>query len=81
MRKKPHPPLRDDDQDRRMFEDCRTIDVHDRRCLRFWAERLGVSEDEIAEVVRQVGPNSTAVALKLEAPVGERTVPPGLPLR
>ena len=79
MRKKPHPLLRDDDP--RMFEDCRTIDIHDRRCLRFWSERLGVSEDEIAEVVRQVGPNSTAVALKLEAPSNERIVPPGLPLR
>ena len=69
MRKKPHPELRDDP---RTFEDCRTIDVNDQRCLRFWSERLGVSEDEIADVVREVGPNSTAVALKLEAPPRER---------
>lgn len=64
----------------RRFDDRRTIDVNDRQCLRFWSERLGVSEEDIAEVVRQVGPNSTAVALKLEAPSQERIAPPGLPL-
>lgn len=59
----------------RSFEDCRTIDVDDREAVRFWSERLGVSAEEIVEVVRQVGPNTTAVALKLEAPHGHR-VPP-----
>ena len=78
MRRKPPPEA---DSEPRTFDDCRTIDVSDRRCLAFWAERLGVSEDEIAEVVREVGSNSTAVALKLEAPNHQRTVPPSLPLR
>lgn len=77
MRKKPHLTRQDEP---RAFGDCRTIDVNDRQCLRFWADRLGVSEDEIAEVVREVGPNSTAVALKLEAPHQGRIVPPSLPL-
>jgi len=63
----------------RTFEDCRTIDVTDRLCMRFWSDRLGVPEAEIAEVVREVGPNSTAVALKLEAPHTERTATPGRP--
>lgn len=63
------------------FEECRTIDVTDRRCMRFWADRLGVPEEEIAEVVREVGTNPTAVALKLEAPHTERTVSPGPPAR
>lgn len=61
------------------FEDCRTIDVTDQLCMRFWSDRLGVPEAEIAEVVREVGPNSTAVALKLEAPHTESTVAPNLP--
>lgn len=74
MRKNPH--LTPDNGETRSFEDCRTIDITDRRCLKFWSERLGVSEDEIAEVVREVGPNSTAVALKLEAPYEERVAPP-----
>jgi hypothetical protein len=65
----------------RNFEDCRTIDVTDRRAMRFWSHRLGVPEEEIVEVVREVGANSTAVALKLEAPPTERTVTPSLPLR
>jgi hypothetical protein len=61
------------------FEDCRTIDVTDRLCMRFWSDRLGVPEADIAEVVREVGPNSTAVALKLEAPHTESTVTPSRP--
>ena len=72
MRKKPHLIRGDEPQ---TFEESRTIDISDRRCLRFWSERLGVSEDEIAEVVREVGPNTTAVALKLEAPAEVRTAP------
>lgn len=62
----------------RSFEGCRTIDVNDRNCVLFWSRQLGVSEAEIVEVVREVGPNSTAVALKLEAPHGDRTAPPDL---
>jgi hypothetical protein len=49
--------------------------------MRFWSRRLGVPEAEIVEVVREVGPNSTAVALKLEAPHTESTVTPNLPPR
>jgi hypothetical protein len=50
------------------FADDRTIDPGDQDAVRFWAQKLGVSEAAIQEAVRQVGPNSTAVALKLEAP-------------
>jgi hypothetical protein len=57
--------------ERRSFEDSRTIDVEDEHALRFWSQRLGVSPEAIAEVVREVGPNTTAVALKLEAPSQE----------
>ena len=62
-------------EERRSFETCRTIDVGDEHALRFWSRRLGVSADEIAAAVREVGPNTTAVALKLEAPHQERTAP------
>jgi|GEM_PF-2105700 hypothetical protein len=79
MRDKHQQALPDDEA--RTFEDCRTIDVHDQKCLQFWSERLGVTEQDIAEVVREVGPNSTAVALKLEAPNGDRTAPPSLSMR
>jgi hypothetical protein len=65
----------------RSFEASRTIDTSDRLAMRFWSRRLGVPEAEIAEVVREVGPNSTAVALKLEAPHTESTVTPNLPPR
>lgn len=65
----------------RSFEASRTIDVSDRLAMRFWSTRLGVPEAEIAEVVREVGPNSTAVALKLEAPHTESAVTPSLPPR
>lgn len=60
----------------RSFEESRTIDVSDRQAVLFWSQRLGVSEAEIVEVVREVGPNSTAVALKLEAPHDDRVAPP-----
>jgi hypothetical protein len=57
------------------FEERRVIDVTDEDAMRFWAQRLGVTEAEIAEVVRLVGPNSTAVALKLDAPQEHRVSP------
>jgi len=59
----------------RTFEHCRTIDVEDAQALDFWSDRLGVPPEHIAEAVREVGPNTTAVALKLEAPHPERTAP------
>jgi hypothetical protein len=61
------------------FEDSRVIDVNDEGAMRFWSQRLGVSEAEIVEVVKEVGCNITAVALKLEAPHGERTAPAAPP--
>jgi hypothetical protein len=61
--------------ERRSFEQCRTIDVGDARALRFWSERLGVSPEDIAQAVREVGPNTTAVALKLDAPHEDRIGP------
>jgi hypothetical protein len=57
------------------FEACRTIDVADRRALRFWSRRLGAPPEAITQAVREVGPNSTAVALKLEAPEPARSAP------
>lgn len=65
----------------RNFLDSRTIDVNDRKAVRFWSRWLGVSETEIVEVVREVGPNATAVALKLEAPHTDRVAPPTLTSR
>lgn len=65
----------------RSFEAARTIDTGDQQAMRFWSERLGVTQEEIAEAVKEVGPNSTAVALKLEAPQEERIAPPSPQLR
>ena len=62
-------------EERRSFEASRTIDVGDEHALNFWSKRLGVSPEEIARVVSEVGPNTTAVALKLEAPQEERIGP------
>lgn len=66
-------------REQRTFADARAIDVNDRAAMRFWAERLGVSCEDLAEVVREVGPNTTAVALKFEAPQGDRVAPPAHP--
>jgi len=71
-----HDTSSDAPEEPRSFEDSRTIDVADDRAMRFWADRLGVSETEIVEAVHEVGPNSTAVALKLEAPHKDRITPP-----
>jgi len=57
------------------FEACRTIDVTDQRAMRFWSDRLGVTPEEIVQVVKEVGPNTTAVALKLDAPEERRSLP------
>ena len=57
------------------FEESRTIDVGDARAMRFWSHRLGVTPEHIAEAVREVGPNTTAVVLKLEAPQEDRIAP------
>jgi hypothetical protein len=52
----------------RTFEKPRTIDVTDPDQLQAEAERYEVAPQELAEVVAEVGPNRTAVELKLEAP-------------
>ena len=65
--------------ERRNFEESRIIDVTDERAMDFWSQRLGVSAAEIIAVVREVGPNSTAVALKLEAPQENGVSPPLTP--
>jgi len=62
--------------ERATFEACRTIDVTDRQAVRFWSDRLGVTPEEIAQVVKEVGPNTTAVALKLEAPAHDPAAVP-----
>lgn len=58
-------------QEPRAFAEARAIDMHDERAMQFWAEKLGVSREELSEVVKEVGPNLTAVALKIEAPMGD----------
>lgn len=68
--------LRQRGDEPRSFEATRTIDVGDQQAMHFWSQRLGVPQEEIAQAVKEVGPNSTAVALKLEAPQEERTAPP-----
>jgi hypothetical protein len=60
----------------RSFEDSRTIDVADEAAVRFWSQRLGVPPEEIVEAVKAVGPNTTAVLLKLDAPHKESVAPP-----
>ena len=60
----------------RSFEACRTIDLADDAAVSFWSQRLGVAPEEIVEAVKAVGPNTTAVALKLEAPRQEGVAPP-----
>jgi hypothetical protein len=56
------------DPERRSFADERTIDVNDAEAIRFWSEQLGVGRDELLQAIKEVGPNTTAVMLKLEAP-------------
>lgn len=73
--------LRQRGDEPRSFEAPRTIDVSDQQAMRFWSQKLGVTTEEIAEAVKEVGPNSTAVELKLEAPQEQRLVPPSPPLR
>ncbi len=62
----------------RSFEDRRTIDVDDEAAVRFWSQRLGVPPEEIVEAVKAVGTNTTAVLLKLDAPLKESVAPPSL---
>jgi hypothetical protein len=57
----------------------RTIDVNDEQALRYWADKLGVSREEIVQAIREVGPNITAVLLKLDAPQSDRVAPPPHP--
>lgn len=52
----------------RTFDEPRTIDVDDPARLHAEAQRYEVAPEELAEVVAEVGPNRTAVELKLEAP-------------
>jgi hypothetical protein len=64
---------------RQGFEESRTIDVNDEEAVRFWSDKLGVPPREIVEAVREVGPNTTAVLLKLDAPQSDRVAPPPNP--
>jgi hypothetical protein len=66
-------------QEARTFETERAIDVQDETAVRFWTERFGVSREELIEVVKEVGPNATAVALKIEAPSRARVAPSANP--
>ncbi|WP_205853721.1 DUF3606 domain-containing protein [Phenylobacterium deserti] len=54
---------------RALFEASRTIDLRDADQVRYWAKRFGASPQELAEAVDKVGPNTTAVALQLSAPL------------
>lgn len=60
----------------RSFEDSRTIDVADDAAVHFWSDRLGVPPEEIVEAVKEVGSNTTAVLLKLDAPRKASVAPP-----
>lgn len=51
------------------FEASRTIDLNDLEQVRYWAKRFNASPEEVAEAVDKVGPNTTAVALQLSAPL------------
>jgi hypothetical protein len=63
-------------QERTVAPEPRVIDLADKKSLKFWAKRFGVAPEQIAETVQEVGANPTAVALKLEAPLPDRIVPP-----
>ncbi len=49
------------DQSLPITEDRRMVDISDDYQLRFWADRLDVSVDELRLAVNQVGPSLRAV--------------------
>jgi len=53
----------------RQFETSRTIDLSNGEQVRYWAKRFGASPEEVVDAVEKVGPNTTAVALQLSAPL------------
>jgi hypothetical protein len=58
--------MRPDEQ--RSFEDSREINLDDQEALRFWAERMEATPEELAEAVHKVGANRTAVGIYLGSP-------------
>jgi hypothetical protein len=48
-----------------VFDEHRPIDLDDDAQVRYWAERLQATPQEIHDAVRAVGPNTTAVAIWL----------------
>jgi hypothetical protein len=52
----------------RTFDEERVLDACNDEQVRAWAEDLGVEADAVREACAQVGPNRTAVELKLAAP-------------
>jgi hypothetical protein len=52
----------------RSFEEAKAIDLADAEAVRFWLERLNVTEEELAEAVEKVGSNRTAVEIFLGQP-------------
>ena len=51
----------------RSFDGPGHINLDDPEEVRYWAERLEATPEEIAEAVERVGPNRTAVGLYLGA--------------
>ncbi|HEY8618137.1 DUF3606 domain-containing protein [Phenylobacterium sp.] len=52
----------------RSFDGPGDIDLGDAEEVRYWAERLEASPEELADAVEKVGPNRTAVGLYLGQP-------------
>jgi hypothetical protein len=47
-------------------QDRSRINVHERWELEYWTRELGVSADELANIVKEVGPSATAVRAALQ---------------
>jgi hypothetical protein len=46
-----------------------TIDVRKKRDVRYWSERLGVTREELAVIVEEVGERAAAVATVAGVPL------------
>lgn len=46
-------------------QDRSRINIHEEWEVRYWTEALGVSKEQLAEIVKEVGPSATAVRQRL----------------
>lgn len=58
-------------EETRAFAEAKEIQLEDEDAVRYWAERLRATPDEIAEAVGKVGRNRTAVEIYLGGPAPE----------